>query len=94
MVIIEPLEQELFEDEITNSEFEPVDNGNSEFDPFSLRQSQPSSRTGNPPDYVPIVDMNLGYKLIFLIEGFGSQTIGFASTYASTTCGDIGWGIF
>ena len=38
--------------------------------------------------------MNWGYILIFLIEGFGSQTIGFASTYASTSCGEVGWGIF
>ena len=35
--------------------------------------------------------MNWIYSLLFLVEGFGAEVIGFSSTFASTRCGELGW---
>lgn len=45
----------------------------------------------NPPDYIAASEMTWAYKILFAIEGFGSQSIGFSSTFASTKCGELGW---
>lgn len=37
-----------------------------------------------PPDYIKADDMNIVYVILFIIEGFGSQTVGFSSTYYAT----------
>ena len=38
--------------------------------------------------------MNWLYIIMFFVEGFGSQTIGFSSSYYATACGEISWAIF
>ena len=35
--------------------------------------------------------MNYVYIAMFLVEGFGSQLIGFSSTDAASKCGEFGW---
>ena len=47
-----------------------------------------------PPEYLSAEEMNWAYMLLFFIEGFGSQTIGFSSSYYATACGEIGWSMF
>ena len=53
-----------------------------------------SKRLGAPPDYITADKMNWIYITLFFIEGFGSQTIGFSSSYFATQCGMIGWAMF
>lgn len=44
-----------------------------------------------PPDYLPAEEMTSFYKGLFLIQGFGSETLGFSSTYFATKCSELGW---
>ena len=41
-------------------------------------------RLGDPPQYLDAHDMNYFFIALFMLEGFGGETIGFESTYSST----------
>eukprot|EP00353_Schmidingerella_taraikaensis_P007639 CAMPEP_0185571088 /NCGR_PEP_ID=MMETSP0434-20130131/3141_1 /TAXON_ID=626734 ORGANISM="Favella taraikaensis, Strain Fe Narragansett Bay" /NCGR_SAMPLE_ID=MMETSP0434 /ASSEMBLY_ACC=CAM_ASM_000379 /LENGTH=204 /DNA_ID=CAMNT_0028186337 /DNA_START=487 /DNA_END=1101 /DNA_ORIENTATION=+ len=56
--------------------------------------AEASKMVGSPPDYLDADSMNIVYKILFFIEGFGSQTIGFSSSYYATGCGEVGWSMF
>mgnify|MGYP007004903076 CR=1 FL=1 len=47
--------------------------------------------TAGPPDYLSAEEMTPFYTGLFLVEGFGSETLGFSSTYFATMCGELGW---
>ena len=49
---------------------------------------------GAPPDYLSADELNWVYIFLFFVEGFGSQTIGFSSSYFATQCGLIAWDMF
>lgn len=57
-----------------------------------LREEQ--KRLGDPPQYLDAKDMNYFFITLFIIEGFGQETIGFKSTFSATKCSEYGWSFY
>ena len=57
-----------------------------------IKLTSPSKpRLKGKPNYLGPEQMNWFYIIMFIIEGFGSQTLGFMSTYYAAECGYLGW---
>ena len=85
LAIVEPLviEQYVEDDELIDDIFKQT---------TPIKLTSPSKpRLKGKPNYLGPEQMNWFYIIMFIIEGFGAQTLGFMSTYYAAECGYLGW---